>query len=135
MLAAALNATTMALIDAGVQCTAILAAVSIAVKEADNADGTAKAAAASSGAAGGDSPSHVFLLDPVSSESETCDASATFAFASTSPGAIVSVVEAGAIGQQAYFDGTQLARAACAHVQQFMKISLERRAMGANTDG
>jgi exosome complex component RRP46 len=141
ILSCALNAVSLALIDAGVPATAVLSAVCVAVappkdSTAAAADGSAAsanagasskaAAAASSTAAASAAPS--FLLDPVSSEESTLgSATLTLAFASTSPGAVLSVVERGSIGAHAFADATLIGRAACQHVLQFMRLSLERK--------
>lgn len=123
VVAAALNATTLALIDAGVAATALLSAVTIAAKEKD----TQKGNQTSDNGVSTSSAAFDFMLDPVSEEVATCASTTTFAFASTAAGVLLAVNEAGAMDQQTFFDATQLGRAACAHVQQFIKISLERR--------
>lgn len=115
VLAAAINATSLALIDAGIGSTSILSAVAVCSKELEGADGSNK------------DVRPTLQLDPVEEEVNSSQATATFAFASNTAGAILSVIEAGTMDQQTYFEAIQIGRAACAHVQQYMKIALERR--------
>jgi len=136
ILSCALNAVSLALIDAGVPATAVLSSVCIAVQpkpaDPDNADKSAASSAATAAAAAGESGRYTYLLDPVSSEENvsgtaTGCASLTLAFASTAPGAVLSVVERGSVDQQAFADATLIGRTACSHVLQFMRMSLERK--------
>jgi ribonuclease PH len=124
LLAAALNATALALWDAGINAAAMLSAVAISVKEKDMQLGGKKRAAL--GEEGEDSATHDFLLDPVSEE-ETVAPTLTLAFSSTDPGVLLSVVERGAVPAQLYSQTNAIGRAACKHVLQFMRLSLERR--------
>jgi len=121
VLSCALNAVALALLDAGIQATAVLSAACVAAAPVDKADGTGKVAG---GAA--DDATHKYLLDPVSAEEDVAP-TLTVAFASTSPGAVLSLVERGSFQQHTYNDATLIGRAACAHVLHFMKISLERK--------
>lgn len=134
VLSCALNAVALALLDAGIQATAVLSAACVAAAPVDKADGTGKVAAggaaqpgsAVAAAAGEEGASHKYLLDPVSAEEEVSP-TLTLAFASTSPGAVLSLVERGSFQQHTYNDAMLIGRAACAHVLHFMKISLERK--------
>jgi exosome complex component RRP46 len=135
VLACALNAATLALLDAGVPTTSLLAAVTVAVRDVDHVLGpsTNGTAHTNSKRASSSQPQQQFelLLDPVGEETQSASlASVTVAFGSTSAGTILSVVETGMLDEQAYFDSLQLGRAAAAHIQAFMKISLERKNRG-----
>jgi ribonuclease PH len=124
ILSCAINAVSLALMDAGVQATGVLSAVCLAAQEKKLQDPAKIADGAAADA--DESATHSYLLDPASSE-EASSPTLTLAFSSTSPGVVLSVVERGSFAQAIFTDAVHIGKSACDHVRQFMRLSLERK--------
>ncbi|KJE97874.1 hypothetical protein CAOG_09141 [Capsaspora owczarzaki ATCC 30864] len=109
LLACALNSASMALIDAGVPMSAVLAAVTCAWLPA--ADGSSE---------------RRLLLDPTLEEQTAATSIATFAFESTNQEIVFSSTE-GQLTVDEYFYTIEMAQKAAANVLAFMRLSLERK--------
>ena len=109
LLSCALNATQLALMDAGVQCRELLAAVEMRLRREDTQGGR-----------------EVLLLDPTLEESNTFPDAVTFAFPHLSKGVVLSVCE-GDVGEAAYLTAFDTAKRAAGHLTHFMRQSLTKQ--------
>jgi len=134
ILSVALNAAIMACMDAGLSCSSMMGSVCIAMREEDTQNAAkrdtskpsiAATPTASSSTSNSNSTS-MCLLDPIDEEEEDGHPIVTFAFTSTSPGALLSVIEHGCLNEAMYFDALEMGREACSHVLQFMRMAMEK---------
>ena len=109
LLACAVNASMLALIDAGVQCRDVIAAVEMRVRRDDTAQGR-----------------EVLLLDPTDEESRTFPDGLTLAFPSQSRGAVLSMSQ-GRVGESAYLIAFDTAKRASSHLVHFMRTAITKQ--------
>ena len=108
LLACAVNACMIALLDAGVQCREMLAAVEMRVRRDDTARGKES-----------------LLLDPTHEESRTFPDGLTLAFPSQSRGCVLSVCD-GNVGESAYLTAFDTAKRAASHLVHFMRTAISK---------
>jgi exosome complex component RRP46 len=103
LFASLLNASCLALLDAGVQCNSTVAAVTIAAM----ADGA-------------------LIIDPDAKEESVAKALVTLAFSSTSTDIVYSHTR-GVLTPDFYFACVELAQKACSKIHSFFRLTIERR--------
>ena len=109
LLACAVNACQLALMDAGVQCREMLAAVEIRLRKEDTQGGK-----------------EVLLLDPTLEETRTYPNAVTLAFPHLSQGVVLSTCE-GDVEEAAYLTAFDTAKRAAGHLTHFMRQSLTKQ--------
>ena len=109
LLACAINGAMIALMDAGVQCREVVAAVEMRVRRDDTQAGKES-----------------LLLDPTGEESRTFPDGLTLAFPNHSRGVVLSLSD-GCVSESAYLAALDTGKRAASHMTHFMRQSISKQ--------